>query len=246
MKPVFPPAPHFDYSNEGVSKNKTTSWAVIISFTAAYLIVTFVGIVAIMIILLIAGAGEGVSFSISSIIIELFLIPLILLFIYVDGSLTRTRELLRFGSPKRAVLLVLGIPLIAMVVDNIAVLIYAIIFIGIFGEPMTNTDIGTTWDSSSLEIFLAFVGICILTPIGEELMFRGYVLDSINRVHGKWPAILISAVIFGLVHIDPYTIGMATIGGVLYGWIRIRTGSLIPGIVAHSMWNTMALVVTYL
>ena len=87
---------------------------------------------------------------------------------------------------------------------------------------------------------------CILTPISEELLFRGYILDSINRIHGKWPAILLSSLLFGLVHFDPYIIGMATIGGVIYGWIRIRAGSLIPGIVAHAMWNTMALIVTYL
>ncbi|OUV41265.1 MAG: hypothetical protein CBC71_05655, partial [Rhodobacteraceae bacterium TMED111] len=93
---------------------------------------------------------------------------------------------------------------------------------------------------------LTFISICILTPISEELLFRGYILDSLNRLHGKWPAIIISSMIFGLVPFDPFTIGMATIGGIIYGWIRIRTGSLIPGIVAHAMWNTMALMITYL
>ena len=108
------------------------------------------------------------------------------------------------------------------------------------------------WEDTSWEYIikfapiLTFISICVLTPISEELLFRGYMLDALNRLHGKWPAIIISSIIFGLVHFDPFTIGMAAIGGVIYGWIRIRTGSLVPGIVAHAMWNTMALMVTCL
>jgi len=207
---------------------------------------TFVGLLLTIFPLMIVGVGEGAALSIGFLLTQIVVIPLILLFIYLDGSISRTRELLRFGSPKRAVTMILGIPIIALIVDNILVFTYAMLFVLFFGEPGTNTDIGTTWESSNLAILLAFISICIMTPISEELFFRGYLLDSINRMHGQWPAILISAVIFGLVHLDPFTIGMATIGGVIYGWIRIRTGSLLPGIAAHAMWNTMALVVTYL
>lgn len=247
-RPIFPPAPIIDYSSEGVSRNKITSWAVMFSFLVTYLIVMIIGILAIMISLMMIGVSEGPSFSISSIMIEVILIPMILLFIYLDGSLDRTKELLRIGSIKRGLSLGLGIPIVAMIVDNIAVFIYAIAFILFFGEPSTVTELpgGTSWESSSLALVLTFISICVLTPISEELLFRGYILDSLNRLHGKWPAIIISSMIFGLVHFDPFTIGMATIGGIIYGWIRIRTGSLIPGIVAHSMWNTMALMITYL
>ena len=79
--------------------------------------------------LLLVGISDGPAFSISSIMIEAVLIPMILLFIYLDGSLERTKELLRIGSFKRGLFLGLGIPVVAMIVDNIAVLIYAIAFL---------------------------------------------------------------------------------------------------------------------
>lgn len=247
MKPIFPPEPNIDYSSEGVSNNKLTSWAVIISFLVTWMIVLYVGIIAIWLFLIILGVGEGPAFSIASIVIEALLIPIILLFIYLDGSLKRTRELIRLGSSKRALSYGLAIPIVAMIVDNILVVIYGVMFVSIFGEPsIPELPGGTSWESSNTAIILTFISICILTPITEELLFRGYILDSINRLHGKWAAIFLSSLLFGLVHLDPYVIGMATIGGVIYGWIRIRTGSLIPGIVAHAMWNTMALIVTYL
>ena len=248
MKPVFPPEPVFDYSSEGVSKNKLTSWAVIVSFLVSYLMIMILGILAFTVPLLLVGISEGPAFSISMIMIEALLIPMILLFIYLDGSLERTKVLLHIGSLKRGLFLGLGLPVFAMIVDNIAVLIYAIAFIFFFGEPTTITELpgGTSWDSSPVALILTFISICILTPISEELLFRGYILDALNRLHGKWPAIIISSIIFGMVHFDPFTMGMATIGGVIYGWIRMRTGSLVPGIVAHAMWNTMALMFTYL
>ena len=248
MKPVFPPEPVFDYSSEGVSKNKLTSWAVIVSFLVSYLLIMILGILAFTVPLLLVGISVGPAFSISMIMIEALLIPMILLFIYLDGSLERTKLLLHIGSLKRGLFLGLGIPVFAMIVDNIAVLIYAIAFIFFFGEPTTITELpgGTSWDSSPVALILTFISICILTPISEELLFRGYILDALNRLHGKWPAIIISSIIFGMVHFDPFTMGMATIGGVIYGWIRMRTGSLVPGIVAHAMWNTMALMFTYL
>ena len=248
MKPVFPPEPVFEYSSEGVSKDKLTSWAVIVSFLVSYLLIMILGILAFTVPLLLVGISEGPAFSISMIMIEALLIPMILLFIYLDGSLERTKVLLHIGSLKRGLFLGLGIPVFAMIVDNIAVLIYAIAFIFFFGEPTTITELpgGTSWDSSPVALILTFISICILTPISEELLFRGYILDALNRLHGKWPAIIISSIIFGMVHFDPFTMGMATIGGVIYGWIRMRTGSLVPGIVAHAMWNTMALMFTYL
>ena len=246
MNPILPPEPLIDYSSEGVSKSKITSWAVIFSFLISWMVVLIIGILAITLLLMIVGVGEGPAFSIGSIVIEIILIPMILFFIYLDGSLERTRELIRLGSLKRGLTIGLAVPLLAMIADNILVLIYSIMFVAILVSLRYQTSGGTSWESSNSALILTFVSICILTPISEELLFRGYILDSINRIHGKWPAILLSSLLFGLVHFDPYIIGMATIGGVIYGWVRIRTGSLIPGIIAHAMWNTMALIVTYL
>ena len=63
MKPVFPPEPVFDYSSEGVSSNKLTSWAVIVSFLVSYLLVMILGILAFTVPLLLVGISEGPAFS---------------------------------------------------------------------------------------------------------------------------------------------------------------------------------------
>ena len=222
------------------------SWLIIITFLIAWWLLTIVGTLALWFALYWAGLSDGLAFSISSLVIEIILIPLVLLYIYVDGSLDRIKEMLKFGSVKRALILLLAIPIVVTIIDFILNTIYAVVWIGIIGEPSANTDLGTDWESSSIDIAFLFLSVAIVTPIAEELFFRGYVLDAINRKHGDWTAIIWSAILFALVHVDPFTMGQVFMGGIIYGWIRMRTGSLLPSIACHMMWNMLALVVTYL
>ena len=50
--PILPPEPIIDYSTEGVSKGKITSWAVIFSFLVSWMVVLIIGILAITILLM--------------------------------------------------------------------------------------------------------------------------------------------------------------------------------------------------
>ena len=231
---------------EGASGKKWVSWLIIITFLIAWWLLTIVGTLALWFALYWAGLSDGLAFSISSLVIAIILIPLVLLYIYVDGSLDRIKEMLKFGSLKRVLILILAIPIVVTIIDLILNMIYAVVWIGIFGEPSTNTDLGTDWESSSIDIAFLFLSVVIVTPIAEELLFRGYILDSIKRMHGDWPAIIGSALLFALVHFNLFGMVPIIMAGVIYGWLRIKTGSLLPSIACHMMWNLMALSLTYL
>jgi membrane protease YdiL (CAAX protease family) len=233
--------------NIGASDKIWLSWLILFAFLFIFFLWLIIPTFAIFITLYYVGFSESLSFSIASVLVDISLIGIILLFIYLDGSLNRIREMFYFGSVKRATILVILIPIVVTIIDFILIGIFSFLYFWLFGEPSVNTDIGTTWGSSSIEVILLFLSVAILTPIVEELMFRGYVLDSIQRMHGDKVAILVSALLFGLIHLwPPFLIGSAFIGGLIYGWLRIKTGSLLTPIACHMMWNTMALAVTYL
>jgi len=238
--------PSDEQKSIGASDKTWVSWLIIITFLVIWMIASNVVIIALFIALGFADISFGLAFSIALLLMELILIPLVLLYIHVDGSLSRTKEMFHFGSKKRVAILIIAIPVVVIIINWILVIIYGVVFLGLFGEPSVYTDLGTTWESGWIDVALLVIAVAIVTPIAEELMFRGYVLDSIRRIHGDWPAIIGSAILFGLVHINPFLVGQAFIGGVIYGWIRIRTGSLLPSIACHMMWNIMALSVTYL
>ncbi|MEE3315346.1 MAG: type II CAAX endopeptidase family protein [Candidatus Thermoplasmatota archaeon] len=227
-------------------RSKWKSWVILLSFLVVWMLVLIISSLAIFLVLFVVGISEGMALSISGILAYIILIPLTIFFIHVDGNLERTKQMLSFGSTKRVLILFIGVPLVITIIDFVLSMIYTIIWLGIIGEPSTNTDLGTNWESNYIDIAMLFISVAIVTPIVEELMFRGYILDAINRKHSDWTAIIWSSILFGLIHIDPFVMGQAFMGGILYGWIRIRTGSLLPSIAGHMMWNMLALALTYL
>ena len=85
------------------------------------------------------------------------------------------------------------------------------------------------------------LNICLLAPIAEEITFRDVLLGGLLRMRcHPWLAILLSAIVFGAIHISPMTFLGVTIGGVIYGWLFWRTKSILPSIIAHIVNNTSA------
>ena len=84
--------------------------------------------------------------------------------------------------------------------------------------------------------------ICLWVPFVEELTFRGLGYSLISRF-GRWPAILVVGVLFGLAHGLVLTLPIIVVFGCILAWIRSRTGSVFPGMVVHGTFNLVALVV---
>lgn len=94
---------------------------------------------------------------------------------------------------------------------------------------------------------LGVVGVVILAPVVEELVFRGAIQGHLLR---KWQnpyaAITISALAFGLVHGNLEQSPFAFILGLALGWIYYLTGSLLPCMLMHFVNNGLTTVSYYL
>lgn len=96
-------------------------------------------------------------------------------------------------------------------------------------------------------MFAFAVAIMVGAPIVEEIAFRGMVFNSLRkRGLGVVWTILISAIVFAAFHFEPIRFFILLPIGVLYGWLRWRTGSLGAPIVAHMVNNGPAAVVLLL
>ena len=81
-------------------------------------------------------------------------------------------------------------------------------------------------------------------PIGEEIFFRGFLLDKITGLIGPKTAIIGTAVLFGLSHLSygmAYTTVIATLLGVIFAVVVIKTRSLYSSIFAHISINVISL-----
>lgn len=102
------------------------------------------------------------------------------------------------------------------------------------GYEVTSFDYETKNDAAT--VLTDVVSSVIAAPIAEELFFRGVVLKQTSRVSARF-GIVFSAVMFGLMHGNPYQFVMATVIGLFFGYITVKTDSLIPSIVCHIAIN---------
>lgn len=95
----------------------------------------------------------------------------------------------------------------------------------------------------------------LLIALSEEWMFRGVLFRAMAARRRLWPAILLTSVIFGSIHVlNSFSYGdlaqssvqavAATMTGLLLGALLIRTGSIWPSIAMHMLWNFGLLLVT--
>lgn len=97
---------------------------------------------------------------------------------------------------------------------------------------------------ANLRALVSPVGVLILlglvTPLCEELLFRGVILRSLLGHRGAWPAILISSVIFALFHVHPIHALIALVLGITAGWAMVATGSVWTAFAVHATNNLLA------
>jgi membrane protease YdiL (CAAX protease family) len=92
----------------------------------------------------------------------------------------------------------------------------------------------------------SILALAVAPGCAEELAFRGALQGALEKIAGPRGAILVSAVLFGLIHLQPagYRVPFAILLGLALGALRRRTGSVVPGMIAHGVLNTTTLLVT--
>jgi membrane protease YdiL (CAAX protease family) len=90
------------------------------------------------------------------------------------------------------------------------------------------------------QIFIiSIIIIGIIPAFTEELFFRGLILDGLKNNYSKRKAILISALLFGIVHLNPWQFVGGFIIGIISAWICIETNSILLSIYIHFFNNAL-------
>ena len=81
--------------------------------------------------------------------------------------------------------------------------------------------------------------------VGEELVWRGLVHSALLSRVGRWSAALLGAVAYALAHapVGSAVLTLAALGcGVVWGALRAQTGSLVPALLSHLLWDAIVLI----
>lgn len=97
----------------------------------------------------------------------------------------------------------------------------------------------TITDSTPYKLVLYAIGLVVIRPFLEEIIFRvllqGYLQSKIN----KWFALIISSVLFGVMHFDNMV--HSGIHGFVYGYLFMKFRSIYPSLILHVCWNLYAM-----
>ena len=88
--------------------------------------------------------------------------------------------------------------------------------------------------------------LVVVAPVTEEVLFRGLILRGLLSRYDVRLAIVISAALFAMAHLNPWQTISASLLGVLFGWWYYRTRSIVPGLIGHALVNGSVLACGFL
>ncbi|MGL5786669.1 MAG: lysostaphin resistance A-like protein [Bacteroidales bacterium] len=97
-----------------------------------------------------------------------------------------------------------------------------------------------------IPLMSVITSLVIISPIFEELIYRGLVLDSLLKKQKRWTAITLSSFIYAIIHMNPHQFFAVFLLGLFIGWTYSYTRNISACILIHFIVNTSEVSISYL
>ncbi|WP_161972415.1 CPBP family intramembrane glutamic endopeptidase [Glaciihabitans arcticus] len=108
-------------------------------------------------------------------------------------------------------------------------------------------DVQANYQSAATSGVAGFIGAilfgAVLTPIGEEFLFRGVIFNLLKR-YGVWLAVILSAAVFAFSHGVNLATPVAFVVGVSAALLMQKTKSVWPGVIVHAVNNASSTIIS--
>lgn len=167
---------------------------------------------------------------------------LIAFWLILEIALRRANTSLRQICPLAPVRLSLLLPMALTVIGtNILVSEIDNLLQTFLPSPAWFNDLYENHLGGRMSLWDSILALVVIAPLTEELLMRGFILRGFLSHYSTRKAILASAVLFGLLHLNPWQFIGATILGILCAWWFIQTRSILPCLFGHALYNALPL-----
>ena len=149
------------------------------------------------------------------------------------SSLSHAAEIKKYSGHFTFTLLIMGVASAYAIMLVFGLLEQA----GIFPESWINAQNAAYQSVYNAGPFMQFLSVCLVAPIMEEVLFRGFILGALKKEMHPWIAISVSAIIFAVAHGTPIGIMYTLLLGLLMGWLTVTFKSIIPSVLLHMAYN---------
>lgn len=109
--------------------------------------------------------------------------------------------------------------------------------------PQSEQDYQETLGSLLKSPVTSMLQVCVLAPVIEEILMRGFVLGELRKSYGVFVALFISSLLFALLHFNMVQTFSAFVCGVVLGLLFLKTDSILCCILAHCGYNLLSFLV---
>lgn len=204
-------------------------------------IIYFIALILIAIIFALGSLGILKNDYLCTLLIQvvvMFAVPLLLYTIFVSKSFKKTFADTGFKSISGKIIILsfcLGI-VVYFLNSYIAEVFYGVI--KIFGYENINSTQTISLDYSSL--FKEFIVASVLPGFCEEFLHRGILVNSNKKEISPRYVLIISSILFGLMHLNIKQFFYATFIGLLIGYVGLVSDSIFPCMIIHFMNNFLS------
>ncbi|MFJ7310730.1 CPBP family intramembrane glutamic endopeptidase [Peribacillus frigoritolerans] len=140
---------------------------------------------------------------------------------------------------------------------KIIVVFSVILMVGAVIIVVLTSFIGNSWENSKTEaiqqkvtfvtVLIAFISAAVISPIYEEIFYRGFLYRWLRTRIGFIGAILLSSTIFTIIHIPTYNVMPVNFfSGIIFALAYERTNSIWPSVIIHGLTNGIMVLLTSL
>ena len=112
----------------------------------------------------------------------------------------------------------------------------------VFGIELQNIDVFV--EPSVFSLVMNLIIFAVLPALLEEMVFRGFVLQALRGM-GDPAAVVISALLFGLMHANMLQLPFAFLLGLVMGWLVVKTGNIWVAVTIHFLNNGLSVAMEY-
>ena len=99
-------------------------------------------------------------------------------------------------------------------------------------------------DLSGVKSFIGFITVVIIAPLTEEILFRGLILGELAKCFNMHIAIILQAVLFGVMHGNIIWAVIAFLSAVLYGYFIRKYENIFTPVAGHMSVNLLSFILT--
>ena len=106
--------------------------------------------------------------------------------------------------------------------------------------PVSEESYQETLQALSKTPVISLFQVCILAPVIEEILMRGYLLHGFSESYGNIAALFVSSLLFALLHFNMVQTLSAFTCGIILGLLYLQTGSIFCCILTHAGYNLIS------